>query len=373
MQVLPELITGGVERGTVDIAEALVQAGHKAIVVSNGGPLVADLNALGAQHIELSVHSKNPFIIRRNAHRLASLARSLNVEVIHARSRAPAWSCHWATREAHIPFVTTFHGTYGHSNRIKRWYNRVMCRGDHTIAVSNYISDHIQTVYGKPQGDLSVIHRGVDMDSFDPVNLDQKDLLALRQKWKVPEGKKVILVPGRLSRRKGQLDFIEAFAKLNNDDLFALIVGSDQGRDYYSEELLARIDRHCLSDKIILCGHHRDMALAYAISDIVVAASNEPEAFGRVACEAQAMGCLVVATQHGGAKETIAPCQKAWQCEPKSQASMTGALEKAIAVQAEQKELVANESRKFIQQHFSLTQMCSATLQVYEEVAQNRG
>lgn len=374
MQVLPELVTGGVERGTIDIAQALISAGHQAIVVSNGGPLVKDLETMGALHISLPVHSKNPLVIWRNSYRLQKLVQRYKVDILHARSRAPAWSCFWASQMTSVPFVTTFHGTYGHHNSFKRWYNRVMCRGDLTIAVSEFIAEHISAVYQSSTNKNSaspvrVIHRGIDMSLFHPFSCNANEVEQLKVQWRVPENKKLILLPGRLTRLKGQLSFIDAIASINRDDVYCLIVGSDQGRTHYSDELRQRIQFHGLTEQIKLCGHCDNMTVAYSIADIVVSASNQPEAFGRVACEAQAMECLVVATQHGGAKETIAPTQQAWQCLPNNTESLAKALVLSMQALDSGVEAITRESREYIQQNFALEKMSEQTLDVYRQLA----
>jgi len=368
MQVLPALVTGGVERGTVDIAKALVKQGHRAIVVSSGGPMVKALIEAGAQHITLPVHSKNIMVMRRNANALAKQLRCEQIDIVHARSRAPAWSCYWASQKTATPFVTTFHGTYGHSNRLKRWYNAVMCRGDRIIAVSDFIARHIANTYAVDQARIQTIHRGVDMQQFDPSHVPPNSVSNLSQKWQLKQNQTVIMLPGRLTRWKGQLILIDAIAQLKLQNTVCLLVGEDQGRSHYREELEQRIKFHQLETIVKLVGGCNDMAAAYHLSDLVVSASTDPEAFGRVACEAQAMGCLVVATDHGGARETIAPEQRQWLCQPNDVDSLTNAITKALASSKQQRAEIAAHSRRHIEQQFSLDKMCTETLALYQNV-----
>ena len=313
MQVLPSLVSGGVETGTIDIARALVKAGHRALVVSAGGAMVPRLDEVGAKHITLPVHSKNPFVIWQNARTLKQLIREESIDILHARSRAPAWSCYWATKSTKASFVTTFHGTYGHHGRLKRWYNSIMLRSDMTIAVSNFIAEHIKSTYShllkkfKQENTIKVIHRGIDIRKYDPETVSAERTHQLRKHWDVPEDNLIIMLPGRLTRWKGQTILIEALANIQQDNLICLLVGDNKGKDRYVSELENLILSHKLHNTVKLVGGCTDMPAAYSLADIVVSASTEPEAFGRVACEAQAMECLVIATKHGGSLETISP------------------------------------------------------------------
>lgn len=368
MQVVPAMVTGGVERGTVEVAEAIVQAGGRALVVSSGGPMVHELTRVGADHITLPVHTKNFFKMRKNAARLAQLIEEESVDLVHARSRAPAWSAYWACKRAKTPFVTTFHGTYSCGNVFKRWYNSVMTKGERVIAISSFIAGHMRQIYGVKRDIIRQIHRGVDLFRFDPEKVTAERLVKLATQWNIPDGVPVIMLPGRLTRWKGQLVFIDAIAQLGRRDICCLLVGSDQGRHEFHKELENRIKHHKLEGVVTLVDQCNDMPTAYKLSDIVVSASTDPEAFGRVACEAQAMGRPVVATNHGGARETVIEGKTGWLCEPSDVDSMTKALAKGLALTHEQREEMAERAVQHIRDHFTKEAMCAKTLEVYNEV-----
>jgi len=368
MQVLPAMVTGGVERGTVEMAEAIVNAGGRAIVVSAGGPMVHELTRVGAEHIQLPVDSKNFFVMRKNATRLARLIQQEGVDIVHARSRAPAWSAYWACKRTQTAYVTTFHGTYSHGNPLKRWYNSVMTKGDRVIAISTFIAGHMRKIYGVKRDLIRVIHRGVDLFRFNPEKVTAERLVKLSTQWNIPDGVQVVALPGRLTRWKGQLVFIEAIAKLGRRDICCLLIGSDQGRTEYRKELERCIQKHNLQGVVTIVDECNDMPTAYMLCDIVVSASTDPEAFGRVVCEAQAMGRPVVATDHGGARETVIEDETGWLCKPGDVDSMARAIEKGLNLTPEKRERMATQAKAHIAKDFSKEAMCSKTLEVYNDV-----
>lgn len=371
LQVLPALETGGVERGTVDIAGALVQGGYRAVVASQGGAMVHELTRVGAEHVKLPMASKNPLVMRANVARLAALIDSYGVDLVHARSRAPAWSARASARRAAIPFMTTFHGTYGHANAIKRRYNAVMASGDRVIAISNFIGEHARRIYGVESSRLRVIHRGVDLDLFDPTRVSADRIIQLARQWRLPDGVPVIMLPGRLTRWKGQAVLIDAVRRLADSQggaLRCLMVGSDQGRAAYRAELEVRITESGLGDTIHLVDHCRDMPAALMLADVVVSASTDPEAFGRVAAEAHAMGRPVVATDHGGARETVLPGRTGWLVPPGDAAALADALRAALALDGPARKAIAAAAMAHISANFSKAVMCAQTLAVYGEL-----
>lgn len=382
MQVLPSLVSGGVETGTIDIAKALVDKGHRAIVVSSGGQMVSFLDDIKATHITLPVHSKNPVVMWKNAQTLKQLIKQENIAVVHARSRAPAWSCYWATRSTNTPYITTFHGTYGHQGRLKKWYNSIMLKGNTTIAVSNFIAKHIHSIYfERIQGsthkpEIQVIHRGIDISKFDPERLCPAKCEELRKRWEIHPSQTVVMLPGRITRWKGQAVFIEAIAKIKQEKITYLLVGDNKGKDHFVDELNALILKYNLQNQVKLVGGCKDMPTAYGISDIVVSASTDPEAFGRVACEAQAMKCLVVATRHGGSLETISPEQQNLLCNVSDCESLAEAIEIALNLcreeNQERKNHILSSSRKHIEDKFTLELMCKDTLALYTKVVANQ-
>lgn len=369
LQVLPALVTGGVERGTVDVARAIVEAGGQALVASSGGPMVRELDRIGATHIQLPLDSKNPITIRRNVGRLVKLIEDYGVNLVHARSRAPAWSAWWATRRTGTPFVTTYHGAYNEGGwGLKRRYNSVMVKGDRVIAVSNFIARHIEERHGVDPERVRVIHRGVDLTRFHPAHVSPERAIQLATRWRLPDGYPVIMLPGRLTRWKGQTVLIDALARLGRTDLRCLLVGSDQGRTAYTDELKAQIKRLNLGEVVHIVGECNDMPAAYMLTDVVVSASIEPEAFGRVVVEGQAMGRPVLATNLGGAAETVQPGRTGFLVPPNDPAVLAAGLEHILAMTPEERQSLADDSIAAAETLFSNRAMCDKTLDVYAEL-----
>ena len=368
LQVLPAMVAGGVERGTVDVAAALVEAGWTSLVASAGGPMQHEIKRARATHFTLPLDSKNPFVMRQNAHRLAELVKAHGIDIIHARSRAPAWSAAFAAKETHCHFVTTFHGTYGAQNWLKRRYNAIMTRGERVIAISEFIAGHMRRIYGVEPARLRVIPRGVKMDVFDPKRVSAERIIQLSRKWQLRDDAPVIMLPGRLTRWKGQAVLIEALARLGRQDIQCCLVGSDQGRVGYHHELEKQIIARNLSGVVKIIDHCRDMPAAYMLADVVVSASTDPEAFGRIAAEAQAMGRPVLASNHGGARETVLE-NETGRLTPSGDAdALARGLDWALALTPENRSRLANKARAHVAKHFTNTEMCKATLNVYREV-----
>lgn len=368
LQVIPTLVTGGAERGCIDMAAAIQRAGGTAIVVSAGGPMARELDRHGALHITLPVQSKNPWRLRRNADRLVEIIRTHRVDLIHARSRAPAWSAMWAARRTGIPFVTTFHAPYNFKSRLKRWYNSVMAQGDRIIAVSQFVYDHVAQNYGVGPDRLRVIHRGVDIDIMSPDKVTQARLAQLIGQWRLPEDQRIILLPGRLTRWKGQSVLIDAIARLGRRDVRAVLVGGDQGRSEYRAELEAQIQRLGVEGQVSIVGHCNDMAAAYMLSDVVVSASIEPEAFGRVIAEAQAMGRPVIVSNLGAVKETVIEGSTGLVVPPGDAEALAKAIEAALALDPLQRQAVGLDGINHVRANFTKAGMCQATLGVYTEL-----
>jgi len=368
MQVLPALHQGGVERTAVDIAAAIVEAGGRALVVSSGGPMQHELIRAGAEHIKLPVHSKNPLVMYANIARLADLIRSEKVEIVHARSRAPAWSAWAAAKRTKAHFVTTFHGTYSAGNWLKRKYNAIMTRGERVIANSGFIAGHIRQLYGVEAARLRVVHRGVDLEKFNAGNVSAERIVALANKWRLTDGLPVVMLPGRLTRWKGQAVFIEAIAKMKTQDLRCLLVGSHQGRTGYKSELEALIEKNNLDEVVRIVDDCKDMPAAYMLTDVVVSASTDPEAFGRVVAEAQALGRPVIAPDHGGARETVVPGETGWLVTPGDVTALARTIDMALALNADEREALSEKAVQHVTDNFSKVSMCAKTLDVYNEV-----
>ena len=368
LQVLPALETGGVERGTVDVANAVAAAGGRSIVASAGGLMKHELSRSGAEHVTLPVDSKNPLVMRANVRRLVRLINSENVDVVHARSRAPAWSAIAAANKTGCRFVTTFHGAYGHGKVFKRRYNSVMTRGERVIAISEFVAGHMREVYDVPAGKIRVIHRGVDVARFDPAKVSQERIIALSERWRLPDGVPVVMLPGRLTRWKGQRVFIDAVKLLTDHDVRCLIVGSDQGRDAYRKELIKEIEGAGLGGKIHVIDHCDDMPAAYMLTDVVISASIEPEAFGRVVTEAQALGRPVIATDHGGARETIIDGRTGWLTPPGDAEALAATIARVLDQDPSARGNYAARAVAHIRDNFTKDAMCAKTIAVYDEL-----
>jgi len=367
LQVLPALRSGGVERGTLEIAEAQIAAGFRAIVASAGGEMVPALEALGAKHITLPLNAKSPFAIWRNAAALAALARTEGVALIHARSRAPAWSALIAARRVGLPFVTTYHGTYNEGFPGKRFYNSVMARGDRVIAISHFIADLIRARHGVAEAKLRVIPRGVDPRRFDPALVGAERLDKLRTAWGLPEGRPIIMLPARVTRWKGQMVLVEAMARLPGDAL-ALLVGDAEERPAFKAELLARIESLGLKDRVRLVGHATDMPATLLLADVVVHASTDAEAFGRTVIEAQAMARPVVASDLGGPRETVGEGVTGWRIPPGDAAALADAIGKALALPPAESAALGARARAAVLSGYTTEAMQAATIAAYREL-----
>ncbi len=373
LQVIPKLDAGGAERTTLDIALALGQAGYRALVASEGGRLEKELVASGAESIHLPVASKNPFVMYANIARLKALIAKENIALIHARSRAPAWSALYAAKAAGVPFVTTHHGIYRATSGFKRRYNAVMVKGDAVIANSEWTANHIKQSYGVAPKRIAVIPRGVDLGVFDPAKISPQQIAAQRTEWGARPDTPVILLPGRLTRWKGQAVLIEAAAILKAGGRLApgtrfVLAGDDQGRSDYTEDLRNRIKAAGLEDAFILAGHVNYMPLAYSAADIAVSASTEPEAFGRIPPEAGAMERPVIATDHGGARETVIPGETGLLIPPGDAAAFADALADLLALTALTRAEMGKKGRSLTERRFSVARMCADTLALYREL-----
>ncbi len=374
LQVLPALNQGGVERGTIDIAEGIIKAGGKALVISSGGKLESQLRTLGAEHIKLPLNSKNPFTIGLNFLRLRKIIREKKVALVHARSRGPAWSAYWATRSLKIPFITTFHGTYNFRNDGKRYYNSVMARGNKVIAISQFIQEHIEKNYTNyiASNNIKIIYRGVDLDYFDPQKVSKERYEFIRKTWGLERNQQLILMVGRLVRWKGQTILLEALNKMKNFNGVCVILGSSQGHDQYLEELQAYVKRNSLTHKVKFIEQCQDMPAAYSLATVVVHASTAPEAFGRVIAEAQAMGKFVIASNLGAPKEIIENKKTGLLIAPSDSLTLKRALETVLAFSLAKRKEISVVARTRVQNLFSKQVMIEETLKIYTEFLQKK-
>ena len=365
--MLPSLVSGGVERGTLEIAEAQIAAGFRAFVASAGGPLAPALEALGARHLTLPLDTKSPIGIWRNASRLAAIARAEGIDILHARSRAPAWSALLAARRAGARFITTYHGTYNEGFPGKRLYNSVMARGDRVIAISRFIAGVVRDRHGVGEDRLRIIPRGVDEHRFDPAAVAPDRVAALRAAWGVVPGRPVVMLPGRVTRWKGQGVLVEAMARLPGDAQ-ALLVGDAGGKAGFRDELQARIAALGLGGRVRLVGHAADVPAALLLADVVVHASTDAEAFGRTVIEAQAMERCVIASDLGGPTETVEEDASGWRVPPGDPVALAAAIARVLAMSPEQRACAGARARAAVLAGYTTARMQAATMAVYREL-----
>lgn len=371
MQIIPELGAGGAEQGCIDIAAEIVKAGAKAIVVSNGGYRVSELARAGAIHIDMPIHSKNPVIMWKNVARLKKIIKRHNVGIVHARSRAPAWSAWRACKNTDAHFITTCHAPYNISGEAKRIYNGSIAQGEIIIAISDYVAQYLQDNYSVEPERIRTIHRGIPIERFHPTAVTAERMIDLATQWRIPDGANIIMMPGRITRWKGHHILIEAMAKLKRPDVFCVIIGSDQGRTEYRKELDQYIEEQGLGTQIRIVDQCHDMPAAYMLSTVVVSASTDPEGFGRIPVEAQAMGRPIIASDHGGARETILRGETGWHVPPSDPDALAQAMQEALSLNPSQRAILATRSMAHVAAHFTKEIMADKTLGVYAEVLKN--
>ncbi len=379
LQIIPALDTGGAELSTVEIATAIVAGGGRAIVVTGGGRLAARIIEAGGEIIPFPAATKNPAQMMLNARALAAIIRREHVDLVHARSRAPAWTALSAARATKRPFITTYHGAYNEKGPLKRAYNSVMARGDIVIANSDYTAGLVQSRYGTPKDRIRVIHRGVDQETFDRSKIAPERTAKLQSAWNIKPGQHVILQAARLTKWKGQSVVIDAVAQLvkanPTANLVAVFAGDDQGRTAYCDDLKRQIAALGLGSHVRLAGHVDDMPAAYALAAVSIIASVEPEAFGRTAIEAQMMGCPVIATSIGAPPETVlapprtdATTRTGWLVAPGSATELAAALNEVLSLSPAQRETLTRRAHDHVATNFSLQAMKQATLRIYDEL-----
>ena len=378
LQVIPKLGYGGAETGCYDIAHFLSENDCGSFLATSGGELIKFIKKDKVRLIRLPVHSKNPILILFNTLVLVIYIFLFKINIIHARSRAPAWSCYFASLITRRSFVTTFHGTYNFKSNIKKFYNSIMLRAKLTIAGSNFIFSHINENYGEylsKEKKLRVIFRGINVDYFNPKNISVLKQEKLKQEWDLSSNKFTILLPGRLTYWKGQEKFIESLNILIEDynitNFQAVILGSDQGRKVYSKKLINLVQRYRLNKKIKFIQHCKEMPLAYSLADVVVSASIEPEAFGRVSVEAQAMGKPIVASNIGGSKETIINKKTGFLYKHDDPRELAKILNTVIQLSVDDLKFMGNEGRKNVTKRFDVEIMCQSNLKEYKRLIKN--
>tara|TARA_X000000950_G_scaffold104820_1_gene132124 strand:- start:289 stop:1443 length:1155 start_codon:yes stop_codon:yes gene_type:complete len=375
LQVIPKLGYGGAETGCYDIAHYLPENNCESFIVTSGGQLLKFVDKKKVKVIKLPVNSKNPLLIFFNSLALIWIILYNNISIVHARSRAPAWSCYLATILTGRKFVTTFHGTYNFESKLKKFYNSVMVKSDLIIAGSNFIFSHIKENYSKyfdVNKRLRVIFRGINVDYFDPTTKIESDEKKLLKQWEIEKDKKIILLPGRLTSWKGQELFIEAInlvnIELGYEAFYVVILGSDQGRDLYKKKLTRLSEQFRMNNQVRFIDHCKDMALAYKISDIIVSASTEPEAFGRVAVEAQSMEKPIIASNIGGSNETIIDEKTGFLFDSGNSKSLSQKILKLLYLDETSLKLIGTEGRKNVIKKFNVEKMCFSTYSEYKKI-----
>ena len=375
LQVIPKLGYGGAETGCYDIAHYLPENNVGSYLITSGGELLKYIDRKKVKVIRLPVHSKNPLLIFINSIIISVIILINGINIVHARSRAPAWSCLIATKITNTKFVTTFHGTYNFKGKIKKFYNSVMVKSDLVIAGSNFIFTHIKDHYSnylKTKNKLLVIFRGINVDYYDPTTKTEAEENKLLKIWEIEENKKIILLPGRLTPWKGQELFLEAVrlvnVQLGYEAFYAVILGSDQGRDLYKKKLVRLTEQYRLTKQVKFIDHCKDMALAYKISDIVISSSIEPESFGRVSVEAQSMKKIIIASNIGGSNETVIDEKSGYLFESGNSESLSEKILKVLNLDDTTLKSVGNEGRKNTVNKFNVEKMCFSTYSEYKKL-----
>ena len=370
VQILPALDRGGVERGTLEVSRAIIEAGWRSVVISNGGYLEAQLKRIGGVHYKLPVHSKNPFAWGGLRRRVKQILKDEHADLVHVRSRAPGWIALPAAKSLNITTVSTIHSKFQARNIFKHMYNAKMLSADHVIAISNYVDSVLQTQYAKhykPEKH-SIIHRGADIKAFDPANVSQPRIVREAERINVPLDVPVVMLPARATSWKGHEALIEAMAKREDKNFCLVLLGVEANGTGYSEKLRNMALRLGLGGQVRLASLSNDMPAALMLADVVVMPSTLPEPFGRVAIEAQAMGRPIVAFDHGGAVESIVDGETGWLAEPKNVNALADAVNKALSLSAKERDILAILARAHIVKSFSVERMCTQTLATYSKL-----
>ena len=369
LQVLPELGQGGVELGTIEIASELQKRGIENYVASEGGRMEYNLERIKVKHFTLPLKTKNIFKMYLNSLRLARIIKKYGITIVHARSRAPAWSAYWAAKRCGVHFVTTFHGTYGLGPwGIKKFYNKIMTYGERVIAISNHIKQHILKNYKTDESKIRLIHRCVNMENFNVETTSAERMIKYLEDNNIPEDKPIVTLIGRLTNWKGQKLLIEALHLIDNEDFFCVIIGDDQGRKKYSSELRKMIAHYNMTDRFLFIRNVKDIPAAMMVSDVVLSTTIEPEANGRIAIEGQAMGRVVVASNIGGSVETVIDGVTGRLYESTSAKALAEAIDWALHLSTDEREKIGAAGIKNVKEHFTKQIMCDKTIEVYKEL-----
>lgn len=372
IQVLPALNQGGVERGTIEIAEALQKEGIKNYVISSGGKMVSELSRLGVTHITLPVNTKNPILMWINSYRLEKIFKETGASLVHVRSRAPAWSVKWAANRMKLPFVATFHGRYGlHPEVLKKPYNKVMTKGKYVIAVSAFIQNHLMKEYKIPDQKIRLIPRGADINRFNMNAVSMGALQDFAKEYDIPTDKPIITLVGRLSRIKGHDVVLDAVSKMQQKEITLLFVGGNAKAGYDKEvkEKIASLPSETTVKVFAVSGDK--MPLVYALSDICVQPTLVPESFGRGIAEAQAMGRVVIASNHGGACELISNDRTGFLTPVGDSSVLSSVLDSVLKMTPAERQAIGAAAQESVRNNFSIQKMCDRTIALYKEIFNN--
>jgi glycosyltransferase involved in cell wall biosynthesis len=374
VQIIPFLGVGGAEQGCLDMALAIKAAGGVPIVVSQGGSpaKLQELVRHNIRHVVLPVQSKNPWTMLRNIGRIEKLLRSVSADLVHVRSRAPAWSAFYAARRAGVPFMTTCHAPYNARNALKRAYNRIMSRGVRVIAISNFVADYLRRKHHIGDDVIRLVHRSVDIFRLHPSKVTPDRLIRMTQLWRAPDGATIILLPGRLTQWKGHAVLIEALSMINHPDVFCVLQGSDQGRSDYTRELHRLIAKHHLGGKVRIVDHDDDTPAMFMAAHIVISASTDPEGFGRTSIEGLAMGRIVIASNHGGSRETIVDGVTGFLVPPGDPAALARMIDQAVEMSLEERAAMGARGMAAVKENFTREVFMERTLAVYNEILAER-
>ncbi len=372
LQILPELETGGVEVGTVEIATELQKRGIRNYVASQGGRMVHELEKNKIPHLCLPLKTKNIFKMRANAKKLAQFIKENDINIVHARSRAPAWSAYWAAQKAGVHYMTTFHGTYGLGwFGLKKLYNRVMTYGEKMIAISEHIKKHVLSNYKIDEKKISLVHRCADINRFSPTSVSPERMINKIKEHKIAEDKPVLLLPGRITRWKGQHILIEALHLMKNKNFYCIIAGDSQGRKRYLDYLESLVRKYKLQRKVGFFGRYNDAPALMMVANVILSTAIEPEAFGRISIEGQAMGKIVVASNIGGSVETVIDGVTGKLYQYDNPQELANALDWALGLSAEEAKKISNAAIKNVKDNFTKEIMCDKTIKVYQDLINN--
>ena len=368
VQILPALNHGGVERGTIEMAESIIRSGGRAIVISKGGLLESKLKRIGAEHFTLNVATKNPlkwFFIRKQ---VKTILKAVNADIVHVRSRVPAWIALNMAKNLKIKTVATIHGRFKAHNIFKRYYNSVMTKGDRIIAISKYIEKLTLSQFPKIKDKVTVIHRGVDIDLFSPKAVTAQRVINISEKLSLPDGAPVVMLPARPTGWKGTSVLIKAMGMIADREFVLVLLGAGDGSDEFIKKLSQELDQAGIAQKSRISPGISDMPAALMLADVVVMPSITPEPFGRVAVEASAMGCPVVAFGHGGAVESIVHGETGWLAKPVDPESLSNCISEALNLKRKQRQTLAIDAQNYVEQHFTSEKMCQSTISLYVDL-----